>query len=268
MKRKINIGIIGFGNMGRAFGRALAKVGNYNVFAYDKVRIKTKGARGIRIFSDAPALVQKAEVVILAIKPQDVESFLCDNKKYLLEEKPLFISIAAGISIKTLEKYLNGVHIIRIMPNLAAVVNESISFLAKGRFANKSDLAKALRIFSHTGEAIVIAENYLDKVTAISGSGPAYVFYFMLAMYESALKLGFKKEDARRMVIKTFEGSIKLAKEAGKELGTLIQEVTSKRGTTQAALGVFKANKLNKIIAGGITAAYRRAGQISKKNML
>lgn len=111
----------------------------------------------------------------------------------------------------------------------------------------------------------MIKEKYLDKVTAVTGSGPGYVFYFMESMYQGALKLGFSKRKAKKMVIQTFLGAIKLAQVSQQEFKTLIKGVTSKKGTTEAALKVFKCCHLDRAIVKGMNHAYRRASEISNK---
>ena len=265
MSRKIKVGIIGFGNMGSSCASALSKRSQYKVFIYDSDRKKIRKAKNFSIAKDIEQLIAAAEIVILAIKPQDISNFLTENKKSLVKRKPLLISIAAGISTSWFQRHLKGLTIIRAMPNLAAKVGESMSFISKGKNAKKSDLVKAERIFLCIGEVIMTEEKYLDKATGVSGSGPGYVFYFMESMYQGALKLGFTKKKAKTMVTQTFLGAAKLAKSSGGEFKTLIKRVASKKGTTEAALKVFGAGKVDKTIIRGMSSACQRAKVISRK---
>jgi len=265
MNRKIKVGIIGFGNMGGSCASALNERNQYKVFIYDAERRKRRKAKSFSVTKDIAQLIAAAEIVILAIKPQNIGNFLAQNKEGLLKRKPLLVSVAAGISASWLQGHLKGIRIIRVMPNLAAKVGESLSFISKGKNAKKSDLAKVERIFSCIGEVIVVEEKYLDKVTGISGSGPGYVFYFMESMYQGALKLGFTKKEAKRMITQTFLGASKLAKASKEEFKTLIKEVASKKGTTEAALKVFKKKKVDKAIIQGMDNACRKSREISGK---
>ncbi len=264
MSKKIKIGIIGFGNMGSSCAVAFNKKTQYEVFVYDLDQRKKIKAKNFLVTKNTNELITKSEIIILAVKPQDLDSFLKQNKELLLKEKPLLVSIAAGIPISWFQGRLLGVRIIRVMPNLAAKVEESLSFISKGKNAKKTDLINVIKIFSCIGRVIVTSEKYLDKATGVSGSGPGYVFYFMDSMYQGALKLGFTKEEAKTMVIQTFLGAAKLAKASKEEFKTLIDSVASKKGTTESALKVFKIRKLNQTIAKGMNNACKRAKEISK----
>lgn len=265
MDKKIKVGVVGFGNIGSSCVAALSKRSRYKVFIYDTDQSKRSKAKNFSIAKNSRQLVATVDIVILAIKPQDVSNFLAQNKKILLKEKPLLVSVIAGISTAWFERNLKGLEIVRVMPSLAARVGESLSFISKGKNAKKSDLAKAGRIFSCIGEVIVIEEKYLDRVTGVSGSGPGYVFYFMESMYQGALKLGFTRKEAKRITIQTFLGAAKLAKVSGEEFKTLIKGVASKKGTTEAALKVFKAGKVSNTIIRGMSSACQRAKKISSK---
>ena len=265
MSRKIGIGIIGFGNMGYSCAAALKTENQYKIFICDKDKKKTQKVKGFCISQSIPQLIAAADIVVLAIKPQDISGFLTQNKEHLLKKKPLIISIAAGISTSWLEKSLGNLRVVRAMPNLAARVKKSISFISGGKFVKKSDLEIAKKIFSCIGEVVIIKERYLDKVTGVSGSGPGYVFYFMEAMYQGALKLGFTKNNAKKMIIQTFLGAAKLAEEPGKEFKSLLASVASQKGTTEAALKAFTALKVERAIIKGMENACQRAGKISRE---
>jgi len=263
MAKKDKIGIVGFGNMGSAIGFALKDKG-WQVFIYEKDKKKIKDLKGFKITASAKELIESVELVILAIKPQDTRQFLQTNKEYLKRKGDLLITIVAGIPARLYEKYVSNIRLLRIMPNLAAQVKESISFMACGKYCKKKDSSIARRIFSSVGEVIETKEDYLDMVTALSGSGPGYIFYFMEQMYRSAIKLGLNREQAKEMVFQVFKGATKLAASSKKDFHALVQEVASPRGTTEAALDIFNKANLGGIIYKGIDAAYRRAREISR----
>jgi len=264
MKNKLKIGVIGLGNMGKTLACALSIRNSYRLFVYDKIKSKKKHISGCFTTKNLKELLTKSEIIILAIKPQDVEEFLIKYREYI-DSKQLFVSIAAGIPMKFYKKYLKTVRIIRVMPNLAASIGESVSFISKGKYITNRDLSIVKEIFSCVGKVIAIDESYLDKVTSLSGSGPGYVFYFMESMYKSALKLGFEKRQAKDMVIQVFLGAAKLAKNSGKDFQCLKNAVASKGGTTEAAFSVFKDKKIDTIIERGIKNAQNRAKTISCK---
>ncbi len=265
MSRKIKLGIAGFGNMGCALAKALVKSRSFEVQVYDKSRAKTKGLKKPFLAQSLKQLIKTSRILILAIKPQDVGEFLRDLRQELIQKDLLLISIAAGIPLNLLEKQLKGVKIIRVMPNLAAKVKASMSFMAKGKYAKRGDLKTAQKIFSAIGEVMIIKESYLDKVTSISGSGPGYVFYFMFCLYRAAVGLGFDRRQAKKMVISTFQGAVKLAQSSNQDFKFLFSQVVSKGGTTEAALKIFQSRHLDKIIIAGANQAYRKAQNLSKK---
>ncbi|MBU1134565.1 MAG: pyrroline-5-carboxylate reductase [Candidatus Omnitrophica bacterium] len=281
MKKNIKIGIIGWGNMGSSLGLALQEEKKWQIYFYDKDKKKGRGINPVRdslplgkrlisngvkyshICKNAKELIEKVEVVILAIKPQDIRGFLQGNSEYFNEFKPLLITIAAGISTTFFQKYLKDARMIRVMPNLAIGVKQSVSFLCKGKFAKDSDLKMTKKIFSSVGEVFQVKESFLDKATSITGSGPGYIYYIMECVYKLALKLGFAKETAKRMVTSTFLGAAKLAKQSRKDFEVLVKEVASSGGTTEAALNVFKEKNIAEIIEEGVAAAYKKAKEIA-----
>jgi len=259
---KTRVGIIGFGNMGRAFALCLYK-SQKSVLVYDKDPKKYLGVKNISFSKDIKALLESCDVVIFAVKPKDFQGLLARFGEYL-SARHLLISIAAGIPADFFNKFINKPRVIRAMPNLAANVNESVTFISKGRFANKKDLETARKIFLSAGEVIVAKESDLNKVTALSGSGPGYVFYFMDAIYKSALKMGFGQKDARKAVAQIFWGAAKLAKESKSGFDGLVKEVASKGGTTEAALKIFEKGKVKKTVEQALKAAWNRAERIAK----
>ncbi len=263
MKKKLSIGLVGFGNMGRALGEALLSESAYQLLAYDKEKKKLKGIDSIIRKESLEKIIPSVNVVILAIKPQDIEIFIKDAVRYFIKKRPLLISIAAGVPTYFFEKRIKGIRVIRVMPNLAVKVRSSVSFMCKGKLATKKDLDVAYKIFSCVGKVFVIKESFLDKVTSISGSGPGYVYYFMDAIMKSALKLGFSQEIARMMIEETFLGAVRFATLSGKEFSKLIEDVASRGGTTESALRIFTKKRLNSIINEAINSAYKKAKELA-----
>ncbi|MEM7817058.1 MAG: pyrroline-5-carboxylate reductase [Candidatus Aenigmatarchaeota archaeon] len=263
MKKKIKIGIVGFGNMGRSLGEVLKDKPEYCIFVFDKDSSKLN-IKNFYICRNNEELIRNSEVLILAIKPQDLKDFIDKEKKYILENRPLIISILAGVPTNFFEKYLKNIKVIRVMPNLAIKVKEGISFISKGKFSTKQDLEIAKNIFSLTGDTFIVKENFIDKITSITGSGPGYIYYIMDCIYKTALKFGFGKELSKKMVIKTFLGAVKLAEISGKDFSVLVKEVASKKGTTQEALKIFNKKNLSNIFSCAINSAYLRAKTLSR----
>lgn len=267
MKKENTIGIVGFGNMGSSLAWALKDEG-WRVYVYDKEKskLKLKKAKNIFVCKGVDDLIKRSPILIIAIKPQDIPFFIKDTKSYILRYNPLLISIAAGVSTRFFEKKLDRVRVIRVMPNLAVKKRCSISFLSKGKFSLSKDFERAKKIFNCVGESVIIDENFLDKVTAISGSGPGYVYYFMSCIYQSARMLKFNKNLAQKMVKATFLGAVNLLKDDDNDFQTWLGKVASKGGTTEAAVNWWEKNNIKKLIKEGVRRAYLRAKELNLKD--
>lgn len=263
MEKRFRVGIIGFGNMGTALGFALKKGKIGRIYVYDKDEQKTRGIKGFYLCKSSEDVIKQAEIVVLAVKPQDIKEFVEKTKDCFLKYKPLVISICAGISTGFFERLIERVRIIRVMPNLPAKVGQSLSFLSRGDFSQKKDIEIALKIFSYVGQTIEIEEDYLDKVTSISGSGPGYIYYFMDNLYDCAVSLGFNREVAEKMTKQVLIGAAELIKAEGDDFKTWIKRVASSGGTTQAAIDVLEEHKFRNLIEKAVKSAYSRAKQLN-----
>jgi len=263
MRTTKKIGIIGYGNMGQALAKALLAKTKVPILVYEKKKLKKSELKGVCLCKNAATLIESSSIVILAIKPQDVSDFFKEHGSVFFKKKNLLITIVAAISTAVYEKFVDKIRVIRVMPNLAAKISQSASFLCKGRYLCADDFKSAKKIFSAVGEVFEINESFIDKVTSITGSGPGYVYFFMNSIYQAALKMGFNIKQAREMVRLTFSGAVNLSACSDKEFSILMSEVTSPGGTTEAGLEVFKKNKLDKIIAQGVESAYLRAKKLS-----
>lgn len=242
--KKYKIGIIGGGNMGEALIKGLYAKHCVHVCETNALRVKylKEKYRGI-VLGDLK-VVEAAAVIILAVKPQDMGSLL---KQIPVGKNKLFISIAAGLTTKFFEKHLGGkVRVVRAMPNMPALIGEGITGIAAGLHAKSPDLKLAQCLLGTIGATVIINESMIDALTAVSGSGPAYVFLFVEQWINAAMKLGFNKIQARQLVYKTLLGSAHLLEQSQFDAAQLRAKVTSKGGTTQAAMDVFqKVNLIN-----------------------
>jgi pyrroline-5-carboxylate reductase len=270
MAKKLKIGLIGCGNMGRAIISACSRGGltaNSEFVVFDKSREQVLAGKKLlkfKIAADMKQLVSSSNVLIIAVKPQDIDEVLSAISLEL--NGHLVISIAAGITIDYLEKSLGKkAKIIRVMPNMAAMVSSSISAITLGKQAKKNDLAVALKIFSSVGETVVLDEKYMDAFTAICGSGPAYVFYFIEALSKAAEKSGFNDQQAQKFALATAAGAIKLLEITKECPQNLRAKVTSKGGTTFAGISVFENKGLISIVEQAVLAAATRSKELAKK---
>lgn len=275
MFKNKTIGFIGAGNISEAIikGMLSAKLAPPSrVIASDKDSSKLASLAEkyeIRVMSANSSVVKDSDVVVMAIKPSDMEEALLETAKDF-DKRKLLISVAAGKRTKYMEDALirGGLKIpppvIRAMPNTPALVKAGATGIFAGEGATKDDLDIARRIFSSIGEvAVVEDESLMDAITGVSGSGPAYVFLFMASMIEAAEKNGISRDDAKKLVIQTTLGAAKLAKESDTELFELIRMVSSPGGTTVAGLKVFEESGIRKIVEKAVDAAIKRAKELS-----
>ncbi|MCA9393404.1 MAG: pyrroline-5-carboxylate reductase [Candidatus Omnitrophica bacterium] len=264
MTTKAVIGMIGAGNMGSAILAGIVKGHRVAVCEADAAR----GRRLKRQFPiellDLPELCRRARVLILAVKPQVFEEVLTAIRPHV-RKSHVVVSIAAGITTPYIEKRLPpGTRVIRTMPNLPAQVGRGVTGICAGKFATQADTNLARRLFASVGKAVTLDESLIDAVTAVSGSGPAYVFLFLEGWIKASTRLGLSEQLSREMVIETCAGALELLMESGEEASTLRERVTSKGGTTAAALQEFSAAKWEQTIYQAIKAARRRAKELSR----
>lgn len=263
----MNIGIIGCGHMGSAIARGILskKILPFNnIYVSDRDPSKTKALHkefGIRLVTNEDA-TKKASFLIIAVKPQDHAGLLkslsgqLDNKKHL-------ISVMAGITISKIESLIGKkIAVTRAMPNMAALVGKSVTCLSHNRMVKEKSVIH--RIFSAIGHVMEIEEKYMDAVTAVSGSGPAYFFYFVECLKEAAMKLGIKKEIAHQLAVDTLVGSAALLETLGVTPEVLRERVTSKGGSTESALKIFNSKKLKESVIEAVKAGNIRSKELSK----
>lgn len=217
---------------------------------------------GVQIAETVDA-VRDAAVVVLAVKPQDVPALLVEVGS-AIAPGTLVISIAAGIRTATIEEQVPaGVDVVRAMPNTPARVDRGVTGLSPGEHCSEEALALAERLLSSVGQAVVVPENLQDAVTAVSGSGPAYVFFLAEAMTAAAVELGLDRETATHMVNHTILGAATLLETSGESADVLRRNVTSPNGTTAAAISAMEELGVQAAVVSAMTAARDRSRELS-----
>ena len=266
----VHITFIGGGNMGRALISGLLANG-FQSSQISVVEANTAtalqlhenfGVQGISALEQIAFDFSRNNVVVMAIKPQDfnlVAKGLAAKLKHASVPGPLILSIAAGIRLKDMSRWLDHARCVRAMPNTPALIGKGITGLFADAAINTSDRTLAETICNAVGQSVWIAEEKLmDAVTALSGSGPAYVFAFLEAMQSAGEKLGLDAACARKLAYATLEGATQLAQNSDDPAGVLRERVTSKGGTTAAALEVMKQLGWHEILEKAIEAASER----------
>jgi len=264
------IGFIGGGNMAEAVVRGIAEGGLYPSSDILVSDIRTErldylaSEYKVTAAENNTALVQKADVVVLSVKPQNMKDVL-DEIKDAVKKDTLIISIAAGVTTAKIAGVLGDVSIIRVMPNTPALIGQGASALYSGN-ASKEGLGLAQKIFSAVGKAVVVeSEELIDAVTAVSGSGPAYFFLMMEEMIKAGEKLGLPSDTAKELVLQTAKGAALLAQQAdtnGETPAELRKKVTSPGGTTEAAIKVFAERQFGELVTDALTAAFNRSKEL------
>jgi len=267
------IAFIGGGNMARSLIGGLVARGQsvesiHVAEPYEALRTALAGDFGVRTHLDNSAAAAQAAIWVFAVKPQVMKTVCADLAALAQQTRPLVISIAAGITGAQLSRWLGGdVAVVRTMPNTPALLGAG----ATGMHANAQVLpaqrAQAEALMQAAGLTVWIAEEaQMDAVTAVSGSGPAYVFLLAEAMQAAGEAQGLPADAARRLALQTIFGAARMLTESGEPADVLRQRVTSPGGTTQAALDAFEAGGFRQLVATAIAAAARRGGELSAAN--
>jgi pyrroline-5-carboxylate reductase len=263
-------GFLGAGNMATALIKGLVESGVYDpeqLLASDKSKEalgRVSKQFGVECFSSNGDMVRKSSVLVLSVKPQNIKEVLEDVREDVREDH-LVISIAAGIPLKMINHILKkDLPLIRVMPNTPALVQKGISALAGGEFVTEDHMAIARIIFDAVGETVEVEETMMDAVTALSGSGPGYVFRIMECMVDAGADLGLERETSLKLVLQTFLGAATLAKESEHSLSRLREMVTSPGGTTAAGLSVFDGMGLEEMTKNAVGAACKRSVELGK----
>ncbi len=248
----MKIGVIGLGRMGSAIAGQLSKKG-HEVKGYD---VAEKSVKGVDVVDEAGKLAG-CDCVFLCVKPKQVKK-ACSS---LGEGSAVLVSIAAGITLESLEKSVKGSwKLARAMPNICLLAGES----ATAYCASDAEAARVCNdLFSLLGKAFAVEESELDAVTALSGSGPAYFYYVLEGLCDAGVKKGLNKELAFELALQTMSGSARLLEESSLTPQELRARVTSPGGTTEAAVNVFGDRELKSILRDAFDAAVKRAGELN-----
>jgi pyrroline-5-carboxylate reductase len=262
----MKITFIGGGNMAKALIGGLIKRGyspsKIHVVELDKARcVELHNDFAVRAGVDLKAAVGHCEALILAVKPQQLQEVAMQLAPLL--DGQLVISIAAGIRTQDIARWLGTQNIVRCMPNTPALIRSGVTALYAMPAVKPDQCQRAESALASVGSTFwVDEEEMLDAVTAISGSGPAYVFYFIEALQQAAYELGLDEEQARQMVLDTFTGACKLAESGNEDVTTLRARVTSKNGTTERALLSMEKNQVKMDIVAAVLAAAARSKEM------
>ncbi|GAB3624523.1 pyrroline-5-carboxylate reductase [Mariniluteicoccus endophyticus] len=219
---------------------------------------------GVRVLTN-PEAAREAPTVLVAVKPQDIEPVL-DDLAPELRPGAVVASMCAGVATSTIEARLpEGTPVIRVMPNTPAQVSEGMAAISAGRTALPEHLNAVTEVLSATGRVMTVPENYQDAVTAISGSGPAYLFFVVEAMIDSGVHLGLPRAVATELVVQTMLGSAKLLSESGEHPTVLRERVTSPGGTTAAAVRALELASVRSAFMQAMEAARDRSAELGAK---
>lgn len=271
MLSKKRIAFIGGGAMAEAMISGLASkqlLPPQQIIASDPLEVRREflaKTYGIETTSHNQSAIHNADVIILAVKPQ----YFADAAKDLdvqLAVDSLVISIMAGVTIETMQQLLTHRQVVRSMPNTPAQIGQGMTVWTPS--VEVADVQKAMtqEILSSCGEAVVVgAESYLDAATAVSGSGPGYMFLIMEAMIDAGVQLGFARPVAKQLVLQTMIGSAAYAQASDKHVAQLRNQVTSPAGTTVAGLHAMEKGNIRAVLAEGIVASHKRSVELGKK---
>ncbi|MFH4965514.1 pyrroline-5-carboxylate reductase [Gaetbulibacter sp. M235] len=262
--------VIGAGNMGLTYAQGMSKsklLKKRNIMILDNSEEKTKELNKILhfdVYQDLNDCVPLADIIFIAVKPYHAETVFKDIKP-LVNNEQIIISIMAGITIDFIKGFTGLSKIVRAMPNLPAQVGRGLTSYIASTNVSRVELLMVENLLDTTGKSILVSnENFIDASTGISGSGPAYVFYFMQSMMEAALQMGFSKNISKVLVSETFTGAVELFNQSDLSPNSWMEMVASKEGTTRAALDSMEDNNVNELIKEAAFAAFNRAVELGK----
>jgi len=266
------LGIIGAGNMAEAIVRRIVSehlVGAESIVVSDpaEARRQVFASLGTRAVDDNTEVVAQSDTLLIAVKPQTLDK-LADVLASVDPERQVVLSILAGVGTAKLESMLPtrpdgaAARVVRIMPNTPLLAGLGMSAIAQGSAATDDDVAWAMKILGAAGQVVVVAESLMDAVTAVSGSGPAYVYYLAEAMMNAAKELGMADSQARRFVNQTILGAATLLHQADEPADVLRRKVMSPGGTTEAAVDHLEGHQVGRLIADAVRRAADRSAEL------
>lgn len=257
--------IIGGGNMGLTYAQSflrshITRKEDMMILEKSPEKAEELSKKDIgTIYGTPDGCLKTADLIILAVKPQDSASLFASIQP-LIDRQQVFLSIMAGVKISTIQKSLGVRKVIRAMPNLPAQIGMGMTAFTSTDEVTRIELVMVQNLLNTTGKSIYVQEERsIDAATAISGSGPAYVYFFMHAMMEAAKDMGFDTSESELLVSQTFKGAVDLFQNSNFSCAEWISKVASKGGTTEAALLNWQQNDLHDSIKSGANAAFQRA---------
>lgn len=260
------IGFVGGGNMAEALIKGMTSRGMKDILVSEpreERRRELEKAYGIRTTPSNKEVAAHCDIVILAVKPQNMDAVTDEIAGTVTAEKTV-VSIAAGITLSYLGSKLKTKRLIRVMPNTPALVQEGMSVLSLCECFSDKDIVVVRDIFMSIGRVMTLPEKYMNAVTALSGSGPAFIALFVEALIDGGEKMGLSGQDAAELAVQTLLGTAKLL-DTGMSPEKLRIMVTSPGGTTEAGLKVFAEKDLKGVVAGALEAARKRADELGRK---
>ncbi len=263
-----SLAILGTGRLGEALLDGLLRSGGATPAQVRcVVRRASRAAEltarhGVRADTDAKAAAAEADVLVLAVKPQNLRALLEDIAPKVTARQTV-ISFVAGVPTRVIEELLGEVPVVRVMSNTPVQVDEAMSAISAGRYAGSEHLGVAEAILSRVGRVVHLGEEHLDAVTALSGSGPAYFFLLAEAMIDAGILLGLSRDIATELIIQTMVGSAKMLRDSGRHPVELREAVTSPGGTTIAAVRVLEEERVRAAFLNAIEAARDRATELA-----
>lgn len=220
---------------------------------------------GVSTTHDYATLLEDASIVFLAMKPKDVFNAVSAMKEFVRDDM-LIVSVVAGVSMTSFEKILDRkIAVIRTMPNTSATIGKSATAIARNAFVSDEQFQHATSLLETVGQVTLVQEEQLDAVTGLSGSGPAYIYYLVEAMEQSAEKIGLEKEAAKALILQTIIGAAEMLQSSPKTPHTLRKEVTSPGGTTEAGLNVLSAYQVQEAFVNCIVEATAQSKRLGEK---
>lgn len=263
--------VIGGGNMGLTYAQSFLRA---KITTQKDMMILEKNAKKAEelakkdigtVYGNPEQCLNNADLIILAVKPQDTDALFASLKPYV-DAQQVFVSIMAGVTIETISTALGVKKVIRAMPNLPAQIGMGMTTFTSTDEVTRIELVMVQNLINTTGKTVYVKnEQFIDATTAISGSGPAYVYYFMQAMMEAAKEMGFTASEAELLVSQTFKGAVDLYNKSNLSCAEWIARVSSKGGTTEAAVKTFNKHKVHEDIMRGAKAALDRAIELGKQ---
>ena len=264
----MTVAILGAGVMGETLLSGLLRAGRRaeELMVGEKRRDRADELEqryGVAVVGNIEA-AQKADTVALVVKPQDMSDLLAEIAP-AVRPGQLVVSLAAGITTAFIEsRLLQGVAVVRVMSNTAALVDEGMAAISRGSHCDESHLAEAESLMASTGRVIRVPEKQQDAVTAVSGSGPGYLFFVVESMIEAGVHLGLPRSTASELVVQTVVGSAKLLRETGEHPTVLRERVTSPGGTTAAAVRELEDHAVRAAFLGALEAARDRSRELAE----